>query len=225
MINNNLFAKGVTWQPAVVTQVLFGTSRDRRSVLSGGFRFLMVLSLVMGLIGGAMAPWLAESSAVSGPDSSAAALALDGETSGALRPAMDFSSGPVPSTGPFAAPLLQQFTSGGHVLGFGPDAVYLATGSHALRVGFEGANVVTPQLTPSPWRGRVGEGVFPWAASPTPACGTASISLTKRTKGPLLRAPTTWLRALTRHRFACATTCLWRYRLTAAWRWRSTAGA
>ncbi len=41
-------------------------------------------------------------------------------------------------------PVMLQFTAGGHVLGFAPDAAWLATGSHALRVGFEGANAVTP---------------------------------------------------------------------------------
>jgi hypothetical protein len=45
------------------------------------------------------------------------------------------------------------------VLGFGPEATYLATGSHALRVGFVGANVVQPQ-------GVSGEGAVPGGAQP-----------------------------------------------------------
>ncbi|MBN1137699.1 MAG: SBBP repeat-containing protein, partial [Anaerolineae bacterium] len=52
------------------------------------------------------------------------------------------AAGPAPVAP--AAPQLLQFTAGGHVLGFAPDAAWLVTGSHALRVGFEGANAVTP---------------------------------------------------------------------------------
>jgi hypothetical protein len=40
---------------------------------------------------------------------------------------------------------LLQFTSAGHMLGFQPDAMLVATGSHALRVQFVDANLVTPQ--------------------------------------------------------------------------------
>ena len=39
---------------------------------------------------------------------------------------------------------LLQFTSAGHVLGFRKDSVFIATGSHALRVTFEGASGVMP---------------------------------------------------------------------------------
>ncbi|MBU0494485.1 MAG: SBBP repeat-containing protein [Chloroflexi bacterium] len=46
--------------------------------------------------------------------------------------------------GAASAPALLQFTAGGHVLGFAPAAAWLATGSHALRVGFAGAHAVTP---------------------------------------------------------------------------------
>lgn len=48
---------------------------------------------------------------------------------------------------PIAAPSagLLQFTAGGHVLGFAADAAWIAAGSHALRVGFEGANTVAPR--------------------------------------------------------------------------------
>jgi hypothetical protein len=44
-----------------------------------------------------------------------------------------------------AAPGLMQFTAGGHALGFAPDGVYAAAGSHALHVEFVGANTVHPQ--------------------------------------------------------------------------------
>ncbi len=40
---------------------------------------------------------------------------------------------------------LLQFTAGGHILGFGSDGIYAATGSHALHVEFVGARVVQPQ--------------------------------------------------------------------------------
>ncbi|MBU0492574.1 MAG: SBBP repeat-containing protein [Chloroflexi bacterium] len=49
-----------------------------------------------------------------------------------------------PTTSAAAAPGLLQFTAGGHVLGFTPQAAWLTTGSHALRVGFADANAVTP---------------------------------------------------------------------------------
>ena len=39
---------------------------------------------------------------------------------------------------------LVQFTSGGHVLGFNSDSVYITSGSHALREEFIGANRVIP---------------------------------------------------------------------------------
>ncbi len=42
------------------------------------------------------------------------------------------------------APRLLQFASKGHVLGFGADGYYAASGSHALRVEFSGANAVQP---------------------------------------------------------------------------------
>src|SRR5437773_2075636 len=37
-----------------------------------------------------------------------------------------------------------QFTSGGHVLGFAKNCVYVATGSHALRVEFVNAHPTSP---------------------------------------------------------------------------------
>lgn len=40
---------------------------------------------------------------------------------------------------------LLQFTAGGHVLGFGPDTVYVAAGDHALQVEFVGVQDVLPQ--------------------------------------------------------------------------------
>ena len=40
---------------------------------------------------------------------------------------------------------LAQFTSDGHVLGFTEDGMYAATGTHALRVDFAGANRIRPQ--------------------------------------------------------------------------------
>ena len=39
---------------------------------------------------------------------------------------------------------LLQFTSGGHALGFAIGGMFAATGSHALRVGFTGANPIRP---------------------------------------------------------------------------------
>jgi hypothetical protein len=47
-----------------------------------------------------------------------------------------------------AAPLLQ-FTSGGHALGFTAQAMYAATGSHALHVDFLGARNIQPQADSS----------------------------------------------------------------------------
>ena len=43
------------------------------------------------------------------------------------------------------APSLLQFTSGGHALGFTPQGMYAATGSHALRVDFVNASHIQPQ--------------------------------------------------------------------------------
>lgn len=40
---------------------------------------------------------------------------------------------------------LAEFTSSGHIIGFASDSVYVAGGSHALRVEFVGANAVAPQ--------------------------------------------------------------------------------
>ena len=40
---------------------------------------------------------------------------------------------------------LHQFSGGGHVLGFAPGYAYVASGSHALKVEFVGANPVAPQ--------------------------------------------------------------------------------
>lgn len=39
---------------------------------------------------------------------------------------------------------LNQFTAAGHVLGFEPSGMYLATGSHAVRIDFVGATGVRP---------------------------------------------------------------------------------
>ncbi|MCI0476195.1 MAG: hypothetical protein L0Y55_08110, partial [Anaerolineales bacterium] len=53
-----------------------------------------------------------------------------------------------PTTAPVAsaaiAPPLMQFTSGGHVIGFAPTQVVLASLDHALRVEFVGTAGVTP---------------------------------------------------------------------------------
>lgn len=45
---------------------------------------------------------------------------------------------------PTVAPL-QQFSAGGHILGFGVDQVYVASGNHALQVRFVDAEPITPQ--------------------------------------------------------------------------------
>ncbi len=42
---------------------------------------------------------------------------------------------------------LLQFTSEGHVLGFSPDSVYLATGAHALKADFVGAKSAVPKAS------------------------------------------------------------------------------
>jgi hypothetical protein len=47
------------------------------------------------------------------------------------------------------APALLQFTSSGHALGFTPQGMYAATGSHALHVDFVNANNVQPQADSS----------------------------------------------------------------------------
>ncbi|MBI2865603.1 MAG: SBBP repeat-containing protein [Chloroflexi bacterium] len=47
-----------------------------------------------------------------------------------------------PSAAPTASPL--SFTAGGHVLGFQPDAVLIASGGHLLKVDFERASRVSP---------------------------------------------------------------------------------
>ncbi|MBI5034786.1 MAG: SBBP repeat-containing protein [Chloroflexi bacterium] len=46
--------------------------------------------------------------------------------------------------------LMQQFTSGGYILGFKSDGVYLASTTHALHVEFVNANPVQPQSTVPP---------------------------------------------------------------------------
>jgi len=62
-------------------------------------------------------------------------------------------------------PAMLQFTAGGHVLGFAPEAAWLAAGSHALRVGFAGANAVTPasagSTAASPLGGKGQKGAAP----------------------------------------------------------------
>jgi hypothetical protein len=54
------------------------------------------------------------------------------------------------SARPTAPKDILQFTSGGHVLGFAKSGVYLASGSHALRVQFVNAHSTTPLSTTSP---------------------------------------------------------------------------
>lgn len=54
------------------------------------------------------------------------------------------ASGVTPSMSSTAAPL-QQFSAGGHILGFGVDQVYVASGNHALQVRFVDAEPITPQ--------------------------------------------------------------------------------
>ena len=44
-----------------------------------------------------------------------------------------------------AAPVLVQFTSSGHALGFTANGIYAAAGTHALRVDFVNANNVQPR--------------------------------------------------------------------------------
>jgi len=59
--------------------------------------------------------------------------------------------GEVTKTAHLTAPKdILQFTSGGHVLGFAKTGVYVATGSHALRVEFVNAHSTTPLSTTSP---------------------------------------------------------------------------
>jgi len=43
-----------------------------------------------------------------------------------------------------------QFTSGGHVLGFAKTGVYVASGSHALRVEFVNSHSISPAGAPAP---------------------------------------------------------------------------
>ena len=45
---------------------------------------------------------------------------------------------------------LMQFTAGGHVLGFQEDRLYMATGSHALRISFGGTAGVRQFQTAGP---------------------------------------------------------------------------
>src|SRR5205814_565510 len=53
--------------------------------------------------------------------------------------------GAVTKTAHLTAPKdILQFTSGGHILGFAKSGVYVATGSHALRVEFVNAHSTTP---------------------------------------------------------------------------------
>jgi len=51
---------------------------------------------------------------------------------------------PLETAAPADPAELLQFTSGGHVLGFEPNGVYLATGGHMLREEFAGTQGVTP---------------------------------------------------------------------------------
>ena len=50
---------------------------------------------------------------------------------------------------PEAAGALLQFQSGGHVLGFAPEGMYVSNGTYALRVAFVGAESVAPQAAAS----------------------------------------------------------------------------
>ncbi|NMC95458.1 MAG: hypothetical protein GYA68_13205, partial [Syntrophorhabdus sp.] len=66
------------------------------------------------------------------------------------------ASGSYPMKEEVPAPLSQgradtllQFTSGGHVLGFTPNRVYMAGMGHALTEEFIGANTVTPKSVSS----------------------------------------------------------------------------
>src|SRR5207237_716439 len=59
--------------------------------------------------------------------------------------------GEVTKTAHLTAPKdILQFTSGGHVIGFAKSGVYIANGSHALRVEFVNAHSTTPLSTTSP---------------------------------------------------------------------------
>jgi hypothetical protein len=75
-------------------------------------------------------------------------------------PAAPAQAAPIEDT---AAEMLQ-FTSGGHVLGFTPDKMYVSNGTYALRVEFVQANGVTPQ---APAGGAVEGGAAPALAQVT----------------------------------------------------------
>ena len=51
---------------------------------------------------------------------------------------------------PGAEQELLQFSSGGHVLGFAPDRVVIASGSHALQLSFPGGAVIAPVAEDAP---------------------------------------------------------------------------
>jgi len=56
---------------------------------------------------------------------------------------------------------LQQYTAAGHVLGFREDGVVIASGSHALRVGFVNARMVSPVEEGISSRPSQGQGLAP----------------------------------------------------------------
>jgi hypothetical protein len=65
-----------------------------------------------------------------------------------------------PARTPVANDLLQ-FSSGGHILGFAKDSLYVASGSHALRVEFVGAKTTTPASASAPGAEKVGNRAAP----------------------------------------------------------------
>ena len=62
---------------------------------------------------------------------------------------------PIRATGEASVPVdLLQFSAGGHALGFTPDGMYAATGSHALHVEFAGTRGVEPVADSAPEEGK-----------------------------------------------------------------------
>src|SRR6266568_1209376 len=54
-----------------------------------------------------------------------------------------------------------QFTSGGHVLGFAAGGVYVASGSHALRIEFVNSHSISPVSAPAPGKASSNEKATP----------------------------------------------------------------
>ncbi len=73
-----------------------------------------------------------------------AAIGPSQGTEGIVQPATASDPGSTPAAS--ISPALRTFTSGGHVLGFGPEGYYVAGLDHALRVRFVGARAVAPQV-------------------------------------------------------------------------------